>query len=116
MTRILTLAFATQMGFCSSNNSSQNDPYSYSCSDYQIMLDVEVGFLQDCSVDTQCEQVLDNSSCDGGAISSNPNIDPSYFYDLIDEATAAGCDVEIVAECGDTESTPTCHHGTCGWN
>lgn len=119
MTRIFALAFAaTQMGFCSSNSndSSQNDPFAFSCSDYQIMVDVEVEILQECSTDAQCEQVLENNSCDGGAISSNPNIDPSYFFELVDEAEAAGCNVEIVAECGDSDSTPTCHYGTCGWN
>ena len=80
------------------------------------MVDVEVVLLLECTTDVRCEQVLENNSCDGGVISSNPNIDPSYFFDLLDEAEAAGCNVEIVAECGDSDFTPTCYYDTCGWD
>ena len=108
----------SHMGLCGSNSSppQQELPSGFTCWDYQIMMDVELDILDECSYDEQCTQHLDGMNC-GGNITSNINYDPSYLYDLYDEAILYGCNIVIDAECNNAENaTAYCNAGRCEWN
>ena len=108
----------SHMGFCSSESSTSQQPTAsaFTCSEYQIMVDVEFELLDECSSDEQCEQFLDGIDC-GGSIVSNVNYDPSYLYELYDEAISYGCSISVAAECNPYEdATATCNAGYCQWS
>ena len=81
MIRNMLIGFAvSHMGFCSSESSTseQVQQSGFTCSDYQLMVDVEFELLDECSSDDQCEQYLDGMDC-GGSIASSVNYDPYYL-------------------------------------
>ena len=53
------------ISMCGTPQSSQDEPTAtgFSCSDYQIMLDVELKVGQECVVDSDCQQVLTGTGC-----------------------------------------------------
>lgn len=110
----------TSLSFCgdTSPSSDTTSPYEFSCDDYQLMLEVELFVGQECSEDEQCQQIIleGDLECEANSIVGNINFDSVHFYNLYDEALAAGCssiDLQINQDCSATETV--CRNATCEW-
>ena len=111
----------SNMGMCQSEsqNAQEPTPSGFSCDDHQLMIDVELYAIQSCTTADECTQQLDGLSCncETGAPLLNASANPSYLYDLYDEAESYGCSVEIETECTCSElAEPTCSAGMCSWS
>ena len=88
------------------------------CSDYQIMLKVEMIVGRECVGDAECDQVIEGTGvgCETDDIITSNEYDPSYFYDLLEEAEGEGCTItfETSGEC-DPMAEPACVSGMCSW-
>ena len=117
-TQVVLLTSMVQMCGGTSSSSSSSSSDFFSCEDYQLMIDVELKVGQACSVDADCTQELiqGDESCDANAIVVNDDYETSYFYDLYDEATAAGCSISLDMNTDCSLSDVVCSSGTCGWN
>lgn len=113
------LISATTMGSCNgSSSSSSSSTGTFTCDDYQIMMDVEVDLADDCSTDAECTQVLSGSGCGCSTddVIANGSFDTTYLYDLWDEADAASCSLDFDTSCDcDASAQPACVSGTCTW-
>ncbi|MCP4804630.1 MAG: hypothetical protein GY884_04705 [Proteobacteria bacterium] len=101
-----------------SSSSSSSSTGTFSCEDYQIMMDVEVELATTCSTDSQCTQVLYGSGCGCSTddVVANGSFDTTYLYDLWDEADDATCSVEFDTSCDcDASAQPVCVSGNCTW-
>ena len=113
------LGLGLTMQMCG-NPSTSSTPTStgYSCSDYQIMLDVEVLLAEECVTDSDCDQILDGTGCGCATddLIANNDFDTTYFYDLYDEALGESCSIDFATTCEcDPTAQPVCNAGTCGW-
>lgn len=103
-------------GSSSSSDTNSSDGF-FSCSDYQIMLEVEVAIGEECSTDADCTQVLisGDETCEPNSILVNDDYDTSYFSSLYDEAIEAGCSItlDMNEDCAATEVA--CSRSTCTW-
>lgn len=115
-TQVVLLSSMVQMCGGTSSSSSSSSTF-FSCDDYQLMLDVEVKIGRECSSDSACTQELisGDEMCEANSIVVNDSFDSTYFYDLYDEAVAAGCAVEldINEDCSATDLV--CSSSQCSW-
>ncbi len=119
-TQTTTIALMSLLSMCG-NPYPSDEPTStgFRCSDYQLMLDVELKVAQECSTDSDCQQVLSGTGCgcESDDMIANTSYNTSNFYDLYDEAEAEGCSIEFYTECDcDASAVPVCSAGTCSWN
>ena len=120
MVRDIFAAIAiSSMSLCQSNPStSEPTPSGWSCKDYQIIIDVELRMLQDCSDNTECTQLLDGfgSDCESDTPIVNAEADTSYIYDMVEEAEGYGCSIDIATSgfCSE-DAEAVCQAGVCGW-
>ena len=114
------VALMSLISMCGTSSSSSEEPTpsGWTCSEYQIMLDVEVSLAEECNVDSECQQVLSGTGvgCATDDLIANTSYNTNYFYDLYDEAVGYGCsiDFDTSGEC-DPDAEPACNGGTCGW-
>ena len=108
------------LSFCGDSTSSNDTPTSsgYSCSDYKIILDVELLLATECSTSAQCQQVLAEGDleCEANSIVGNEDFDSTYFFDLYDEAIALGCtnlNFPMNQDCSASEVA--CINAECVW-
>ena len=89
-----------------------------SCSDYQIMLEVEMIVGRECMDDSECDQVISGTGigCETDDIITSSEFDPSWFYDTLEEAEGEGCTItfETPGVC-DPHAEPACISGKCTW-
>ena len=117
-THVLVLGGALQM--CGGGGSVPvEDPSTgfFSCADYQLMMDVEMELGRACDADEACTQVafLSLGSCPSDSVIFHAGFDGTYAAELYDEATEAGCTLELPTsdDCEATEAT--CVRGACTW-
>lgn len=119
-TLILLSMFSTCNNSSTSSNSSNNPTSTgFSCWDYEIMLDVEVKLAQECTTDSECQQVLTGTGCgcETDDLVANTSFDTSYFFDLYDEALTQNCSIDFGTSCDcDASATPSCYAGSCRWD
>ena len=113
------LGLGLTMQMCGDASSSYTPTSTgFSCSDYDIMLDVEVKIAQECTTDSDCDQLLNGTGCgcETDELIANRHFDTTYFYDLYDEALGEGCSIDFgtTCECDPTVS-PVCEAGSCAW-
>ena len=88
------------------------------CSEYQLILKVELIAGAQCEDDAECDQVIEGTGvgCETDDIITSNEYDPSYFYDYLEEAEAEGCTItfETLGEC-DPLAEPACIRGSCAW-
>jgi hypothetical protein len=116
---ISDVLIVTTMSFCTQSRPSSTPTASgFSCDDYEIMLDVEFRLSRECSVDSDCEQVLfeGDLECESNALVGNAQFDSSYLYDLYDEATLMGCTIDLPINDSCSRNEMRCVSGTCTWN
>ena len=120
--RALTLLAATvplTLLACDPSGSTDEETSTgFTCSDYELMLDVELTLAQECTADSQCGQVMSGTGCgcESDDIVANSSFDTTYYYDLYDEAVAEGCSYAAATSCSCFAATETwCNAGTCDW-
>ena len=105
-------------GFCSSSLMEEPTPSGFTCSDYQIMADVELKILRECSSDSECDVVLDgiDADCDEQPPILSNLISTNYMYELLEEADLYGCTIELTTDdvCSETAYS-SCVSGACAW-
>ena len=111
---------ALMSGTCDggSSSSDQSSSGAFSCSDYQLMLDVELTVGQQCTTDSDCDQVLSGTGCgcETDDLVVNHTYDTVIFYDIYDEALASGCSPTFGTSCECPMGVTTvCDAGTCSW-
>ena len=107
-----------QFGLCSSSPTEEPTPSGFTCSDYQIMVDVELKILRECSSNSECDVFLDgiDSDCDEQPPILSNEISSEYMYDLLEEADLYGCSIEIKTNDVCSESAySSCVSGACAW-
>ena len=107
----------SSLSYCSNNTeTTTSDPYSFSCSDYQIMIDVELEIAPECTSVADCTQILleGDLECEANSIVANSNYDSTYFFELLEEADGAGCDIDIVFP-QDCSADVACQNSVCAW-
>ena len=90
----------------------------FQCADYSIMLDVETRLAGSCVSDSECGQIMTGTGCGCTTdnLIANHNFDLSYFYDLLGDATAMGCTIDLGTSCDcDATAVPVCRAGQCAW-
>ena len=108
------------MGSCGGGGDTAADPSTtdIACSDYQLMIDVELDYGDSCVVDEQCDQVIPDTGvgCDTDDVVVRYDYNASYVLGFIDDAEAAGCTVEFdtTGYCP-IDGEPACIYGRCGW-
>ena len=108
------------ISMCGTAPEPEADPYSSDdiCWAYDKMLEVEVILGQECSVDTDCQQVLSGTGCgcDTDDLIFNNSFNATYFYELIDDSDTEGCGIDFNTSCDcNPSAVPACIAGTCGW-
>ena len=109
----------SSMGLCQSNPpASEPTPGGFTCGEYQLMIDVEFGVLQECSNHAECTQLLDGfgSGCESDTPIINASADPSFIYEMRDEAESYGCSIDLPTSgfCAE-DAEAVCQAGVCGW-
>ena len=102
------------------DGAEEEDPSTgyYTCSEYQLMLDVELSVGQACTTDSDCDQVLSGTGCgcETDDLVTNHVYDTTIFHDIHDEALASGCSPSFGTTCACPTGVATiCDAGTCGW-
>ena len=90
----------------------------FSCSDYNLMIKVELLIGKECVVDDKCDQVISvDDTCPTADRVLSTDFDATYLFDLIDEAEGEGCTVEYTGSRGDCDpdAEPVCISGGCTW-
>lgn len=117
-THILVLGSALQM--CGGGGSEPaEDPSTefLECADYQFMMDFEMTLGRECESDEACTQVifLSLGSCRSDSVIFEEDFNTTFAAELYDEATEAGCTLELPTsdDCEATEAA--CVEGACSW-
>ena len=83
------------------------------------MIDVELDLADDCSSDSECNQVVygTGNGCATDDRIASGSFDTNYLFELIDEADLAGCTIDYgtTGECP-VNGTPVCEMGSCTWS
>lgn len=90
----------------------------FSCSDYQLIVELELGAAGECAADTDCGQVLEGEGCDceGGNAVMRTEYNPSWLYGVLEEAEALECTVDLGERCDcEPNAELACIDGQCGW-
>ena len=117
---IVVSRFIQLCGTPSSETASTNsdDGYFVSCEDYQLMLDVEMTIGQECTMNSQCNQILIEGDlhCESNSLLVNTSYVSEHFYSLYDEAILQGdtIDIPFNEDCSATQNR--CIQGRCSWN
>ena len=97
-----------------------NDPPTSTgirCSDYQLMIDVEIDIANDCSFDSECDQVIPvDATCATANRLVNIDYDLEHLFSVMEEAEGVGCTIDYGAR-GDCDSgaEAVCASGSCRW-
>ena len=116
-----SLALLTLIQFCGSSTTSTEEQLAdgqvFSCSEYQLMLEVEMMVAGECAEDSECDQIVLNGDqdCEANSLVSTNNFDTDYFYDMYDEAIGYGCSIELDMNDDCSLTTTGCNAGICGW-
>ncbi len=117
----IPLLVALNVSYCGApggSSGSSSDPYTFSCSEHSLMLNIEVDALSWCHTDSDCGQVLNGTGvgCSTDDRIANNSSNVSYFYDMLEEAEAAGCSVDFgTSGVCDPSAQPVCNFGECAW-
>ena len=87
------------------------------CGDLQIMIDVEIMVLSECSSSSECDQIIDDTGvCPTDDVILNIAYDASYLFWMLDEADSIDCELEFDTrgDCSE-DAEPMCVMGTCAW-
>lgn len=90
----------------------------FSCSDYQLIVELELSAAGECEVDSDCGQVLQDEECvcEYGNAVVRTEYNPSWLYGILDEADVLECTVELGEQCDcDADADMACVEGQCGW-
>ena len=88
------------------------------CNEYNLIVKVELMVGDDCSSDSECDQVIPvDDDCPTADRLVSIEYDTDYVLDLIEEAEGEGCTIEYPGSPGDCDpdSIPVCHVGQCRW-
>ena len=88
------------------------------CSEYNLIIKVEIMLGIECDFDSDCTQVVPAyDECPTADRILNEDFDADYLLDMIDEAEGEGCTVEYWGDRGDcsVDAEPTCNVGVCRW-
>ena len=89
------------------------------CSEYNLMIKVEIIVGRECDFDSECDQVLPayDDACPTADRILSSEFDTEYVLDLIEDAEREGCTVEYYGDRGDcsADAEPVCSVGTCRW-
>ena len=114
----MAMAFAAMCGTSAPDPDDAPTCTGFSCNDYNLMIKVEMLIGDDCTVDTECDQIVSvDDSCPAANRVLNASFDAEYLFDLIEEAEGEGCTVDYRSEPGDCDpdAVPVCNAGNCGW-
>ena len=106
-----------QLALCAPAN-EEATPSGFTCSDYQIMIDVELAILQECDSDSDCDQLLDGgyTDCLDNPPLLNKNLSSEYMYELLEEADTYGCSIALKSnDVCDSSAHAACSSGSCSW-
>ena len=87
----------------------------YNCRDLEIIIDVEMIVARECDADSECSMVLAEETCESNSVLVHEDYDSDYFYDLMDQANALGCEIELPRNNDCSATTPVCDVGVCSW-
>ena len=90
----------------------------FSCSDYNLMIKVELLVGRECVVDEECTQIIPvDESCRTADRVVRADFDAVYLLDFIEEAEGEGCTVVYPGRRGDCDpdAEPVCEMGGCTW-
>ena len=114
MSQVQIAAVLTLVQTCGGGSSTPEPATStgYTCSDYELMLNIEAEMAADCSTDADCDQVLSGTgpeACETDDFIVAADYDPTWFYDTWEEAENEGCTIEFETpdECN-PGATPVC--------
>ena len=118
MSTLQQILVITTLSFC--NNSQTQAPETttgFTCSDYEIMMDVELRLAQSCTENTECTQVLfeGEESCESNSLLGSEYFDSEYLFDLYDEAITEGCSIDLPVNTDCSNTTPACVQSRCVW-
>ncbi len=121
MRLVTVLAASLLVGLCACDPETTDEVTStgWSCSDYEIMLDVEYELAQQCSSDSECGQVLSGTGCgcETDDLVASTSFDTTYLTELRDEADDVGCTYSVPTTCSCPAATGfVCDAGTCAWD
>lgn len=116
--QIVMLSGMIQM--CGNSSSNQGNDYSdglFPCSDYQLMIDVELEVGRECSTDTECDQIIfeGDLECESNSLLVNSTYQEEHFTTLYEEALAQGCIINLPLNEDCSATQPQCEQGTCVW-
>jgi len=122
MTSNAILVFAAFASTCgnTSSNSYWETPTSTGiyCEEYELMIQVDLDFADDCTSDYECAQILSGTGC-GCATDdriANMSHDTSFIYEMQEEAEGEGCSIDYETDCDcDPSAQPVCWAGNCEW-
>lgn len=106
---------------CPGELDGDSDPDSDSartCTEIVSDFEAETSAIRSCSEASECGTELDGTSC--GCTRdwvARVDADTTRFYALIEEASAAECDLGLISPCDCPEASGyACEDGTCTWN
>ena len=114
----LGFVFVALCGGSSPDLSEDRTSSGFSCTEYNIMIRVEVLLGRECDVDAQCSQIVSvDDACSTADRIVRGDFDTTYLCELIDEAEGEGCTVVYPGHTGDCdpEAEPVCEMGACTW-
>ena len=107
------------VAMCGSPAPEEPTSTGLTCSEYNLMIKVEIMLGRECSFDSDCTQVVPayDDECPTADRILDEAFDAEYMLDLIDEAEGEGCTVEYWGDRGDCseDAEPTCDVGVCRW-
>ena len=116
-----SIALLTLIQFCGNSTPSPEEQLAegqvFSCSEYQLMLEVEMMVAGECVEDSECDQIVitGDLDCEANSLVATTNFDTIYFYDMYDEALGYGCSIELDMNDDCSLTTTGCNAGVCGW-
>ena len=110
-------AVFTLLQFCGSSDYSRETVTGFSCSDYQIMFDVEMEIASECTQDVDCVQLLylEEGVCASYSVIAHEEYDPTYLFELYDEAILHGCNLVHTINSDCSLNGVACRQGRCRW-
>jgi len=115
----IPLLVALNVSYCGvpSGGGSSDNEFQMTCYEYSLMLNLEADAAGTCSYDEQCGQVLTGTGdCSTDDRIANNSEDMNWFFDTLEEAEAAGCNIDFgtSGRC-DPSAEPVCRFSQCGW-
>jgi len=107
------------VAMCGSPAPEEPTSTGLTCSEYNLMIKVEIIVGRECDFDSDCDQVIPayDDACPTADRILSSDFDTEYVLDLIEDAEREGCTVEYYGDRGDcsADAEPVCSVGTCRW-